>query len=79
MYILPPSRGRILLGLGIAYLLAQYIYVSHYNGPRRFESMITTTTQEFPSSSNTVLPLMHLNISSILTMVSNEIKNTSNQ
>ncbi|XP_025423113.1 beta-1,4-N-acetylgalactosaminyltransferase bre-4-like isoform X2 [Sipha flava] len=73
MSILPPSRGGILFGLGIAYLLVQYIYVSYYNEPRRIDSFITTTTQEYLPSTNSV-SIMHLNVSGIEAMIYNNIQ-----
>ncbi|KAL4132853.1 hypothetical protein QTP88_009935 [Uroleucon formosanum] len=72
MSILPPSRGKIVFGLGIAYLLVQFLYVSYYNETRRFDNLITTTTQEYFPSTNPV-PITHLNLSGIQTMFYNNI------
>jgi len=69
MSILPPSRGKILFGLGIAYLLVQFLYVSYYNETRRLDNLIATTTQEYFPSTNPV-PITRLNLSGIQTMVS---------
>ncbi|XP_050537441.1 beta-1,4-N-acetylgalactosaminyltransferase bre-4-like [Daktulosphaira vitifoliae] len=61
------SRGRFLVGLCIAYLLAQYIYASYSTyESRRFENLMTiTSTQQYLPATNTV-PILHLNISAII-------------
>lgn len=71
MFVLPYSRRRILLGLGIVYVLVQYICVGYYNELRRYDNLISTSTQEYITSTNPV-PITHLNVSGVQTLVSKQ-------
>lgn len=70
----PPSRGRILFGLGVAYLLVQYMFINYYNESRRFDVTVAPNTQIFfPSTNNNHSALKgYLNISGIENMVSEQ-------
>ncbi|XP_050422835.1 beta-1,4-N-acetylgalactosaminyltransferase bre-4-like [Adelges cooleyi] len=82
MLTTPTSQGRLLVGLGVVYVLAQYMYVTYNNEPRRFDNLMPiTSTQEYVPATNAA-PIVHLNVSEItskVTVVGTEGDRTNNK